>query len=167
VLTLPSQAVRVSSAWTAFYKRLFPFLWYGVLLLITVIQWNALQARREFLPLILVVPVVMALIGYFVMKIFIADLMDDVWDNGDELIVLNDGHVEHVPLKDIVNISYMGFTNPARATLSLRHPGRWGAKITFSPQRRFLSFLSTADHPLIEDLIQRVDAARNRARTDG
>lgn len=167
MLTLPPQAIRVSSAWTAFYKRLFPILWSGLLLLITLIQWKAMQAQRELLPLIFVAPVVMALIGYFVMKVFIADLMDEVWDNGDELIVLNDGHAEHVPLKDIVNISYMGFANPARATLNLRQPCRWGAKITFSPRRRFLSFLSMMENPLIEDLIQRVDATRTRVRNGG
>jgi len=122
-----------------------------------------MQAHREFLPLVFLVPAVMALIGYFVIKAFIADLMDEVWDDGDELIILNDGHAEHVPLKDIMNISYMGFTNPARATLSLRHPGRWGSKVTFSPQRRSLSFRALADNPLIDDLIQRVDVARSRA----
>jgi hypothetical protein len=55
-------------------------------------------------------------------------------------------------------------TNPERVTLALREPGRFGKEITFSPARRFLAF---ARSPVINELIERVDAARGGSLQGG
>ncbi len=85
--------------------------------------------------------------------------MDEVWDDGNELIVVNGGHVERIALSNIMNVSYSGFTNPKRITLTLRQPCRWGSAITFTPPARFMR-LALMAHPVADDLIQRVDQAR-------
>ena len=62
---------------------------------------------------------------------------------------------------DIMNVSYTTFMNPPRVTLSLRNPSIFGSKVAFSPPARFLPF---ATSPIIDELIERVDAARLRVR---
>jgi len=84
-----------------------------------------------------------------------------VFDEGDALRVRVGAEEERIPLAEIINVSYSGITNPPRITLTLRTAGRFGREVTFSPQQRFLSPLFRSD-PLVNDLIERVDAARRR-----
>jgi hypothetical protein len=99
----------------------------------------------------------MGLFGFLVMKKLVFDLVDEVWDAGTELLIRNKGREVRVPLTEIVNISYSP-TNPQRqATLSLRQPTTLGREISFVPPPRWVPF---ARSPVIDDLIQRVDAAR-------
>ncbi|HEY1773227.1 MAG TPA: hypothetical protein VGH91_08555 [Gammaproteobacteria bacterium] len=144
---------------TGFYKRVFPKLWVGFLAVV-LIALAAVSRRQPGVPMVaFVVPLLMMVLGYFLFRKLLFDLMDEVWDDGKELLVVNDGHVEHLPFSDIVNVSYAGLTNPKRVTLSLRRPGRWGAKLTFSPPMNY-SFAYLTEHPLVEDLIRRADEAR-------
>jgi len=111
--------------------------------------------RSPNVPLVaFLVPALMMGLGYFLFRKLLSDLMDEVWDNGSELIVVNDGHVEHVTLSNIINVSYMGLSNPKRVTLSLRHASRWGAKLAFSPPMNY-SFAYLTEHPLVDDLVHR------------
>ena len=162
---MPPGARRISSRMTAFNKRVFPVMWFGFLGLFLLGGMASGLSRPATMFPFLIVPLFMAVFGYLIMKKLIWDLMDEVWDNGAELIVVNADHVEHVPLTNIMNISYMGFSNPKRATLSLRNPGRWGAKLSFIPQQPFmsLSMFTVFDNEIVDDLIRRVDAARRGA----
>ena len=105
----------------------------------------------------LIVPIFMGVIGYFVMKKLVFDLADEVSDDGDSLVVRFGIEEERIPLSQIMNVSYSYMSNPARVTLTLRTPGRFGKEITFSPPQRFVPF---AKSPIIADLIERIDAAR-------
>jgi hypothetical protein len=140
-------------------KRVFPVVWFGFLALFVATALVGMGARKDFHFEFLVIPAIMALFGYFVMKKLIFDLVDEVWDAGSELVVKNRGVEEHVPLSEIINISYATFTNPQRVTLFLRQPTLLGKEITFVPPSRFLPFSKS---PIVDDLIQRVDAARRR-----
>ena len=99
----------------------------------------------------------MAIVGYVIMKKFVFDLMDEVWDAGDALIVKNKNEEIRIPLAEIMNISYSYVTNPPRATLMLRHPCRFGTEVTFSPPISFIPFKKS---PIVAELIERVDAIR-------
>jgi hypothetical protein len=57
-------------------------------------------------------------------------------------------------------VSYTQLVNPPRITLTLRQPGRFGREVSFSPPRRFFS--PFVRNPLIDELIERVEAARRR-----
>jgi len=145
---------RISSRATFWYKRLFPVVWFGFIALFIVLMLSAKGGPP--LPLILF-PLAMAAFGYFLMKKLVFDLADEVWDGGDELIVKNKGREEHIRLSDIVNVSYSGFTSPARVTLTLREGGRPGREISFSPPARLLPF---SKNPIVSDLIERIDKSR-------
>lgn len=160
MLVMPSGAKRISSRITSFRKRVFPVLWFGFLGLFLLIGLANVPSHPDLAFPFIGVPILLMGFGYLLMKFLIFDLMDEVWDNGHELIVVNEGHVVHLLLSDIVNISYTVAMNPRRATLTLRQPCRWGTEITFSPVWKFgAGFLVSA---VVKDLIRRVDVARQK-----
>jgi hypothetical protein len=155
---------RISSQWTFFYKRVFPVLWFGVIACLILVELSA--SRRtpfEAVP-ILTAPVMMIIVGYAVFRRLILGLTDEVWDDGDALIVKNAGVEERVPLSNIMNVGYSMFTNPERITLTLREPGPLGKEVTFMPLSAGLSFRWLSRNPIIDELIARVDEARRRVR---
>jgi hypothetical protein len=108
----------------------------------------------------LLVPVFLAIFGYFSMKKFVFDLVDEVLDDGDALIIRNGGTEERVALADIINVSYSQFTNPPRVTLSLRNPGQFGYRVSFCTPAYFSPFRVFSTNPTIDELIERIDAER-------
>ena len=163
MLAMPPGAKRISSGSTFFYKRLFPVFWFGGLGLFLLIGLFGMRSVPGLpLPFVFMPPLIMV-VGYLVIRLLLKDLMDEVWDNGSELLVVNEGHVEHVPLSGIVNIDYSGLTNPKRTTLRLRQAGRWGDKLSFIPVRGRRYLFGLMGNETIDDLIRRVDAMRQRA----
>jgi hypothetical protein len=148
----------ISSRMTFVSKRVFPVAWFGFLGVFVV---TSVTARPGHGPqtAFLIVPVAMAVFGFFLMKKLVFDLVDEVWDDGAELVVKNRGQIDRIPLSNIVNVSYTILTNPPRVTLTLRSPGLLGREITFSPPARLLPFSRS---PIVDQLIERVDAARSR-----
>ena len=108
----------------------------------------------------LIVPAIMAVVGIVIFKKLIFDLVDEVWDEGDTLLIRNGDEEERIALRDIKNINYSPFINPPRVVLSMRYPTIFGEQIAFNPPVRFVPFSTS---PLINDLIDRVDRARQRS----
>jgi hypothetical protein len=149
---------RLSSRATFFYKRIFPALFIGFLILFVAIPFltGGRPAGYQSLPFI-IVPLVMVVIFYVVMKKLIFDLVDEVVDLGDALLVKNGDQEDRITLSNIINVNYTPLMNPPRVTLSLRKPSLFGKQVSFFAPVRFMPF---ATSPLIDDLITRVDAAR-------
>jgi len=149
---------RISSRMTFYSKRVFPVVWFGFL---GILVFTALSASggRGFHPAFLLIPLLMAVFGYFLMKKLVFDLVDEVWGDGDALVVKNRGQVERIPLANIMNVSYMALSNPRRVTLTLRNPDLLGKEVTFSPPVRWIPF---ARSPIVDQLVERIDAARSR-----
>jgi hypothetical protein len=151
---------RISSRMTFFYKRIFPVFWFGFLILFLIIAVPLVFGRARDGPPpfpFLIVPLIMMGFGYFVMKKLVFDLVDEVWDDGETLLIRNRGQEERVALRDIKNISYSTVINPPRVTLSVRQPTIFGDQIAFMAPVRFVPFTTS---PLINELIERVDRAR-------
>lgn len=51
------------------------------------------------------VPCIAAIVGYVLMKWLLFDLMDEVYDQGDALLLRNKGKEIRIPLKEIKNVS--------------------------------------------------------------
>jgi hypothetical protein len=148
---------RISTRSTVVYKRIVPLLWFGVIALGAIT--TLFESRRnQALLLMLVAPVLMAGFGYLLFRRLVFDLVDEVWDDGDALLIRNAGIEERVPLRNIINIGFSTLVNPERVTLSIRQPGALGREITFCPLSRFLPF---SRNPVIDELIERVDQARS------
>jgi hypothetical protein len=153
---------RISSRSTFFYKRVFPVVWFGFLALFLGISLFVVPRSSQTATLpFLIMPIAMMAFGYFIMTKFVFDLVDEVWDDGDVLVVKNRDQTERIALADIKNVNYAALINPPRVTLSLRRPSVFGDKVTFCAPLRFVPF---ATSPIIDELIERVDSARQRQR---
>ena len=148
---------RISSRLTFLTKRVFPTLWFGILGVIFLAGIVGTSFGRDMLVQFLIIPVAMGAFGYFLMKNLVFDLVDEVWDTGSDLLVKNKGREARIALSDIINISYSVATSPQRVTLTLRQPSGFGKEITFAAPTTWVPF---AKSRIIENLIQRVDAAR-------
>jgi hypothetical protein len=150
---------RLSSKMTFFNKRIFPIIWFSIPALIllggSVAPWRGTQIPFQ----LFVVPIGLTIFGFFILKFLVFDLLDEVWDEGEALLLRNDGQEDRIPLTNIINVSHATFTNPPRITLTLRHPCRFGKDVTFSPLARLNPF---SKDPIAVELIERVDAARQR-----
>ena len=153
---------RISSRNTFFQKRVLPYLLFGVIALGVVAPLLLTRGSPNAPPWpVFAAPLAVAIVIYVVLRKLVFDLADEVWDEGDALRVRFGEEEERIPLAEIINVSYAGITNPPRITLTRRTAGRFGREVTFSPQQSFLSPLFRPN-PLVNDLIERVDAARRR-----
>jgi hypothetical protein len=149
---------RISSKWTFFYKSVFPIFWFGFIILFLVVALFVPMRSGQSPPIpALIVPTIMFVVGFFLMKKFFFDLADEVWEDNDALIVKNRGQEQRIALRDIKNVSYSPMMSPPRVVLSLRRPTVFGGQIAFCAPVRFVPF---ATSPIIDDLIDRIDAAR-------
>ena len=158
---------RLSSRMTFFYKRVFPVIWFGFLALFVAGPFLAPAVGGSVSgppPVFLLFGFAMAIFSFFIMKKLIFDLVDEVLDAGDALVIRNGDREERVALSDIVNVSYAQLTNPPRVTLSLRNPTQFGDRVTFCAPVRLSPLAAFSPNPIIDELIQRVDAARQRGR---
>jgi hypothetical protein len=147
----------LSSQSTFFYKRIFPTIWFGFLVFFLFAGLFSNATRRGPGLMFVVVPIGMAILGYFIMKKLVWDLIDEVYDEGTSLLFRNRNQEVRVNLKDIKNVSYTTMTNPPRVTLSIRHNTALGDELSFSPPASWVPFKKNED---IERLIDRIDEAR-------
>jgi hypothetical protein len=150
---------RISSTSTAFYKKGFPAVWFAFLGVFV-----ALAVTHDAPIMFLLVPCFMSVFGYFLMRMFVWDLADEVYDAGEYLVVKNRGWEYEVPLTDIMNVSSTMAVNPPRITLKLTDQISSRvrvAEVAFSPDKVF-SLNPFAKNEIAEDLMARVDKARSR-----
>ena len=154
---------KISSAWTFFFKRIFPAAWFGFLAVFVVIVTTTGAAARDVT--MLVIPVAMAVLGFFLMKSMIWSLADEVYDQGDFLLVRKGPDEERIALSNVMKVRSALTTNPPRITLKLAKPSRFGEEITFMPVVGF-KLNPFARNPVVDDLIVRADRARSRRLLD-
>jgi len=147
---------KISSRSTLFNKVFFPIIWFGLcVVLIAIGIWGSPEHSIDWV--FVGGPFMFMVAGYVLMKAFIFDLMDEVFDAGDSLIVRNKGRDIRVVLKDIKNVSYQTMSNPQRVTLNLRKKTDFGQEISFTPVTSLWAFKKNKD---ILVLIDRIDELR-------
>ncbi|HMB43979.1 MAG TPA: hypothetical protein VKM00_08930 [Luteimonas sp.] len=145
-------------------KKIFPVVWLGVLAVVVAALVATMVSKKE--PLVhvmpfLIMPLIMMAVGIILFRTLLWDLADEVSDGGDYLLVRRRGIEDRVALSDIMNVGMSWSTRPPRLSLRLRKPGKFGDKIVFIPTS-FFSLNPFARNPVEEDLIRRVDAARQK-----
>jgi hypothetical protein len=143
-----------------FLRKIFPAIWFGFLVFFLVIALASHLFEKNII--FLVQPCLMAVIGYFVMKKLVWNLVDEVYDCGEYLLIKNHGLEDKVMLSSIMNVSAITAMNPPRVTLALAKESIFGTEITFSPKKPPFQFNFFPKNPIVEDLIIRVDAARSK-----
>jgi hypothetical protein len=138
-------------------KRLLPAAWFTFLAAFLALTASVMISSGTLVLPLLLVPVTMAVLGYFLIKHLLLDLVDEVWDAGDALIIKNGGAEETVPVTDVLRLAYSTTNYPTRITLTLRRPCRFGSELAFAAPVHHFSFRRS---PVIDELIRRIDAAR-------
>jgi hypothetical protein len=152
---------QISSKWTRYYKWVFPTFWFGFLIFFVGASLHAAQPTGVDIMFI-AVPGIMMVFGFFLFKMLVWGLADEVYDCGESLLVRNRGKEERVNLSNIMNVNVSSFTNPPRITLRLDNASRlFGSEIAFSPET-WQSINPFAKNKVGEDLIVRVDQARRK-----
>ena len=148
---------KISTPYTFSFK-VFPFLYFGFIGVFIAMAW--MSGAWEKQPGFLAIPCVMAVGGYFFMKAALTDLVDEVFDCGDFLLIKKGGKEERIPLSNIINVNFAMNQKPARISLTLAKPGRFGSPISFAlPPKIYLHPVPHSD--VAEDLIVRAHAARS------
>ena len=150
---------RLSSTGTHLYKRVLPAIWFGLFGLFFFGSLVAVIRDGSGFGFLLVLLGV-GTFGFIIMKIFVWDLVDEVWDDGNSLVVKNKGREARIDLLNIININHTSFANPPSVSLTLRSPCEFGRIVKFSPPRRLLGF---GEHPVVTELVQRIDHKRQIA----
>ncbi|MGN6113054.1 MAG: hypothetical protein ACTHOC_08620 [Luteimonas sp.] len=151
----------LSSRMTFYFKRIFPVVWLGFLVVFVVI--GGMSGAWDKDPVFFVVPALMAVFGVIFFRMLLWTLADEVRDGGNFLVVRKGSVEERIPLADIINVGLSQFVNPRRLSLRLRRPGKLGDEIVFLPKQPALQFNPLARNAVAESLIKRVDAARQGA----
>lgn len=150
---------RISSKQVYFLKWIFPVLFLAVMLVPIGI---GLAVPRNPPPIaIFLMPLVMIPILFLVLRKFVWDLMDEVYDDGDYLLVKKGDKEDRIPLSNIMNVSATLMVNPPRVTLRLVNPSKFGKEVSFSPVRP-VTLNPFARNTIADDLIERVDKARRK-----
>ncbi|MFZ3322651.1 MAG: hypothetical protein WA190_09775 [Usitatibacter sp.] len=150
---------RISSKQVYFLKWIFPVLFLVVMLVPIGI---GLTVPRNPPPVaIFFMPLVMIPILFLVLRKFVWDLMDEVYDGGDYLLVKKGDKEDRIALSNIMNVSATLMVNPPRVTLRLVNPSRFGKEVSFSPVRP-VTLNPFARNTIADDLIERVDKARRK-----
>ena len=155
---------RLSSPLTFFYKRVFPVIWLGVLAAFVII-WGrvALAAHESDMLLVLIMFGTGTLFCFVLFKRLIFDLVDEVWLDGERLMVSHRGEQSAIALTDIINVNTTTTASPPRITLLLRtESARLGKTISFVPTGPRGFFSEFRLNPIAVDLIRRIDALRQR-----
>lgn len=137
---------------TFYYKKLFPVLGGGFLIFFFIASLSS-----DAPVIFLIVPIVMAIVGYKILNEIILNMADEVYDNGDELIFHKGNKVQHVNLQDIINIDHIYMSAPVRVVVHVKKKGTIGKELGFLLPTRF----ATIKSPYVRELIERVDRARN------
>jgi len=125
---------QVSGKHTHFYKKVFPPIWYCLcasqlfLLLIPEVRHSQI-AHAVITGNFLFMTVLFAMLN----QKFLADLMDQAHDLGDQFLIHNNDNDLTILLSDIEKVSYTRYTNPPRISLHLNHESLFGPILTFSP----------------------------------
>lgn len=150
----------ISATWTGWHKQALPLMWFSVIGLITLGLLAGVASGRTPAAALLA-PVGFAVGGYAMMwwlRVF--SLADEVWLDGDHIVVRDRGHEDRFPVSRIRSARASLMSNPEHIVLTLSEPCLFGNEVVFSPPHRWLRF---DPHPLAEELNRRASEARARA----
>jgi hypothetical protein len=149
---------KISTPYT-FSLKIMPWLYFGFVAIFGGVVLMGGAIKKD--PLFVFVPFAMAIGGYYFFRVALRNLADEVYDCGDFLLVRKGGNEDRVPLANIINVNFAMNIRPARITLTLATPGKFGREIVFAlPPKLYFSPLPTSE--LAADLIARAHTARLR-----
>lgn len=120
---------RISARATFFQKRVFPIL-FSVML--GAIFLDSRRTHGVEWPLALFQTSVVLAILFAIIRLINSSYVDEVYDNGDKLIIRNDGREESISFEDIQEVKVDIF-QPAGINIHLKRDSMFGRSIKFLP----------------------------------
>jgi hypothetical protein len=128
----------------------FPILWFGGCILSSMNAFALLGTSKVGGYVLIAI----ASIGCIVSRALALRLMDEVYDNGDSLLVRRNDKEQRIYLHQINRVS----GNDAWITLKATSEGEFGNKVRFVPTSRLFQFTK---HPYLVELRGRIQSASN------
>ena len=143
------------SGTTFFAKKVGPTIWLvGVLAVLLLGLWPGVEIEFPIAFFLFALGLLAA--GILVFRKYAWALSDEVYDLGNALLFRKGRKEQTVKFKDVLNVNFAG--SPGMVDIQARNEGEIGKVLSFSLPFR-INFLSK--DPFIEDLINRIDDARN------
>lgn len=120
---------RISARATFFQKRVFPLLY---LVMVGALFLDSRRTHGVEWPLSLFQTSVALAILFAIIRIITPSYVDEVFDNGDKLIIRNAGREESISFKDIEEVKVDIF-QPAGINIHLKRDSMFGRSIKFLP----------------------------------
>jgi hypothetical protein len=149
---------RISSRNTLIFKWVFPIAW---VVFVSVAASQISETRSVVQRLVIAAALIaVSTMVFLVMRASVRDLVDEVYDEGDHLLIRRKGLEARIAFENIMNVSFTQNTNPSRITLQLVKPCALGSSVSFSPLAPSLTSTFTGRRSIGEDLMRRAYAAR-------
>ena len=140
---------------TFLIKKFAPSVWLGGVFAVFVLGlWPGVKIHSP-IGFFLFIPG-MFVAGVFLFRKYAWALSDEVYDLGDALLFRKGRKEQTVKFTDILNVNFAG--SPGMVDIQARHEGEIGKVLSFNLPLR-MNFFSR--DPFIDDLIARIDHARN------
>ena len=149
---------RISSALVPWWYKPVGLRCLGASAVLTVGIMLFLVFRGRLEPLWILVPAALALLGAAYIRTFVMPLADEVFDDGDVLVVRRGNDTTRHALHDIAKVDYSLVFDPPRIILHTRA----GEKIAFMPPIN-LGMCFFRQHPLVAALGARGAGAQTKS----
>lgn len=100
------------------------------------------------------------ILGFSFLKFWAGSFVDEVWIDGHDIVVLNHGVEDRIPLTNVSSVSGTTLLNPEWITLTLNSRSAFGYQVSFMPPVRLLRF---SENPLVRELRELVATASDEA----
>ncbi len=127
----------ISCPTTTFHKRVLPVLCAAVFALLGAVTVAAYLVQRDIRAAAIggVSSLGVTAVVFVALWLRRYDVADEIWEDGDVLIVRSGSREVHIPMTNVIGLEYTRFQNPTRMTLTLREPCEFGSEIIFLPLR--------------------------------
>jgi hypothetical protein len=142
---------QISSKLTWYHKKGFPTLWFTAVTLGFCFSLIDFVRGRDAGGFVLI-PLALAAVYYLALRSYVFPLMDEVWIDGDDLIVRNRGQEERLPIANVTDVKSFHRSRLKSIEIILAPPSRFGTSIRFAPPFRLFSF---GTHPIAQELADR------------
>lgn len=156
-----ARAPVLSSSMTETYKYTIPRSPRVIALIFLVVAlgrvvYSLLHFQFSIADLILFAfPAIALCISRLYRDLYSYDLVDEVIDEGETLLVRNEGMEDRIYISNIREVVYIGYERPQRVVLWLRESTPFGKQIVFMPRYQPLCI---SNHPIATDLRNRMTA---------
>lgn len=149
--------MKLISGQTYFVKRVFPALWFGILVVLS--SMVLIAGDDPFRLFVIMIAIILGGVAYFLFKKNTWILVDEVYDGGDHLLCIKNGKEKKVIFSDIEYVSHIITRSPEKIKLHLMEDRGLGKVLTFILPLRSNR---TSENPLVIDLKKRVDRAKTQ-----